>query len=294
MKTYDKWNITLNNLKTEEWNPKDSDFCYIGRSNRWLNLEESPFHNPFILKSERDRAKILDQYREYLFSRPDLIEKLPTLIGKNLWCYCCPKTCHGEVLIEALEKFYPNMKTVNWELIKNSLPKSTLLNYLDEIKYDVKWNETAIMPDGKETILPRLMAYVSDSGEVYSYANLTIKGSKWNKTTLEIKRLVESATNHKFNSCLLNWYRDGKDKIGWHSDKEKQLGENPVIVAFNLGDSRTFHFRRKENREEKYSILLEAGDILIMDQECQKLWEHAILPEDKKGQRISLTFRLTE
>ncbi len=294
MKEYKKWGIKLRNLKRESWDKNSPDFFYIGRKNSWMGLDESPFHNPFVLKSEYDREKILSKYRDYVFSSKEIIENLPTLIGKELWCYCSPKTCHGEVLVEALEKFYPNMKTTNWELIKNTMNKSTLLNLLDEIKGEVKWNEEAIMPDGKVTTLPRLMAYVSDDGEDYSYANLTIKGCEWGFITFKIKEMVEKVTGHKFNSCLLNWYRDGKDKIGWHADREKQLGDDPVIVAFNLGDSRTFHFRKKEDRSIKFNYVLEPGDILIMDKDCQKFWEHAILPEENKSERISLTFRLTE
>jgi alkylated DNA repair dioxygenase AlkB len=294
MKDYKKWGIKLRNLKKESWDRNNSNFLYIGRKNSWMGLEESPFHNPFVLKSEYDRDKILCQYRDYVFSSKEIIESLPSLINKELWCYCSPKTCHGEVLLEALEKFYPHMKIMNWELIKNKMKKSTLLNLLEDVKSDVKWNYDAIMPDGNSTTLPRLMSYVSENGEDYSYSNLTIKGCEWGFITSKIKEMIEKETGYEFNSCLLNWYRDGSDKIGWHADKEKQLGENPVIVTFNLGDSRTFHFRRKEDRSIKYEYVLEAGDILIMDRDCQKFWEHAILPEPNKGERISLTFRLTE
>jgi alkylated DNA repair dioxygenase AlkB len=162
---------------------------------------------------------------------------------------------------------------------------------LEELKSEVKWNKEALLSDGTKTTLPRLMAYVSDKGEDYSYANLKIKGSSWNYTTYNIKEMVEKETGLSFNSCIINWYRDGKDKINWHSDKEKQLGENPVIVAFNLGEARTFHFRKRDNKSEKFSYLLESGDILIMDSDCQSLWDHAVLPEENKSERISLTFR---
>ena len=29
---------------------------------------------------------------------------------------------------------------------------------------------------------------------------------------------LELASTASFNSCLLNLYRDGGDKVGWHSD----------------------------------------------------------------------------
>jgi alkylated DNA repair dioxygenase AlkB len=294
MKKYKKCGIRLKNLKVESWDKNNTNFFYIGRKNSWMGLEESLFHNPFILKSEYDRDKILSKYREYVFSSEEVIKNLPSLINKDLWCYCSPKTCHGEVLVEALEKFYPHMKLNNWELFKSTINKSTLLNLLDDIKNEVRWNSEAFMSDGSLTKLPRSMAYVSDEGDDYSYANLTIKGCEWGFVTSKLKELVEKETGYSFNSCLLNWYKDGNDKIGWHADREKQLGENPVIAAFNLGDSRTFHLRKKEDRSVKFEYVLEAGDILVMDEYCQNIWEHAILPEYNKGERISLTFRLVK
>lgn len=109
MKTFSRWGISLCNIKKDELPTEASKFCYIGRSNRSYGLEESIFHNPFVLKSESEREDILNRYREYLFSNEELIKELPTLIGKNLFCWCSPKTCHGEVLVEALEKFYPDL-----------------------------------------------------------------------------------------------------------------------------------------------------------------------------------------
>jgi alkylated DNA repair dioxygenase AlkB len=44
-----------------------------------------------------------------------------------------------------------------------------------------------------------------------------------------IKTKIESVANVKFNSVLLNLYRDGKDSVLWHSDDEPELGKNPII-----------------------------------------------------------------
>ena len=45
---------------------------------------------------------------------------------------------------------------------------------------------------------------------------------------------LEEISGAKFNSCLLNLYRDGQDHMSWHSDNEKLYGDDPVIgVRFN-------------------------------------------------------------
>jgi protein gp37 len=97
----------------EHWDVKiakwDSDqFVYIGRVNPTYNLPESPWHNPFKLEKDtpENRAKGVEQYRQYITERlakePELLQKLHELKGKTLACWCSPKICHGDVLIEFL------------------------------------------------------------------------------------------------------------------------------------------------------------------------------------------------
>lgn len=97
---------TLANIKRGE-----SYDIYIGRANGWLNLPESKWKNPFPLKKESERMKILNQHWEYMKTRPDLIEALGELEGKVLGCYCFSsiknegKVCHGHNLIKLFEKY---------------------------------------------------------------------------------------------------------------------------------------------------------------------------------------------
>jgi hypothetical protein len=67
---------------------------YIGRPSKW--------GNPFPLNGEQNRSKVIAQYRNYLFTmRPDLIEDAKKeLRGKVLGCFCAPKPCHGDILLE--------------------------------------------------------------------------------------------------------------------------------------------------------------------------------------------------
>lgn len=65
---------------------------YVGRPSKW--------GNPFKLKRETDRALVLEQYREYLSGRDDLLAALPELRGKVLGCYCAPLDCHADIIAE--------------------------------------------------------------------------------------------------------------------------------------------------------------------------------------------------
>ena len=52
------------------------------------------------------REEAIAKYREYILTRPDLLAKLGELKGKILGCWCKPKACHGDVLVELINDGY--------------------------------------------------------------------------------------------------------------------------------------------------------------------------------------------
>ncbi|MEX0315245.1 MAG: alpha-ketoglutarate-dependent dioxygenase AlkB, partial [Allomuricauda sp.] len=126
-----------------------------------------------------------------------------------------------------------------------------------------------------------------------TYSGLTMHPLEFTHELAEIKELVEKAAKSKFTTCLLNYYRDGKDSNGWHSDDEKELGTNPIIASVSFGAERFFHLRNKMDKTRKLKILLENGSLLLMKGKTQHHWQHQI-PKTAKpiGGRINLTFRI--
>lgn len=61
-----------------------------------------PWGNPFEIKCSRERA--IAKYEVYIRRRPDLLARLPELVGKRLGCYCVPLPCHGHVLIKLMRE----------------------------------------------------------------------------------------------------------------------------------------------------------------------------------------------
>jgi alkylated DNA repair dioxygenase AlkB len=90
---------------------------------------------------------------------------------------------------------------------------------------------------------------------------------------------------------LVNWYRNGEDYVGWHSDNEPELGEQPFIASLTFGAERVFEFRHKKSLQQG-QVLLRSGMLLIMQPNFQHDWLHSV-PIDKRVQegRINLTFR---
>ena len=109
---------------------------------------------------------------------------------------------------------------------------------------------------------------------------------------LEIKNKVEALSSQKFNTVLLNLYRNGNDSNGWHADNEKELGTHPVIASVTFGEERPFHFKHRRLKEERHKIILKHGSLLIMKGAMQEHWIHQIAKTKKQiNERINLTFR---
>jgi alkylated DNA repair dioxygenase AlkB len=165
--------------------------------------------------------------------------------------------------------------------------------YKNALLNEVSWSQEKIIIGGAERLQPRLSAWYGDEGKDYTYSGITLEPHPWSLTLLRIKEDIEAATGHRFNSVLVNLYRNERDSVGWHSDNERELGSNPVIASLSLGETRTFRFRHKTRKDLKtLSLPLADGSLLLMAGTTQKFWRHAVDKEKEvKGQRINLTFR---
>lgn len=79
---------------------------YIGRRlcmGGW-NLSESKWANPFTVKECGSNEEAVKKYRNYILSKPELLDSLHELSGKTLGCWCKPNPCHGDVLVELFVK----------------------------------------------------------------------------------------------------------------------------------------------------------------------------------------------
>jgi alkylated DNA repair dioxygenase AlkB len=85
-----------------------------------------------------------------------------------------------------------------------------------------------------------------------------------------------------------NYYRDGKDSVGWHADNKPIMGKSPAIASITLGETRKFQLRSKEGGKP-IDFWLEHGSLLLMQPGCQEAWVHQ-LPKTLKpvGERINL------
>lgn len=155
------------------------------------------------------------------------------------------------------------------------------------------WRQDDIVIAGRTIPIPRLQNWFGDSDMQYSYSGITLQPLPWTEELLEIRGRVESLCGSHFNSVLANYYRDGKDSVGWHSDDEQELGKQPIIASVSFGVTRVFELKHVRNRAHKtLRLSLHHGSALIMGGDTQRQWRHQI--PKKKGvtlPRINLTFR---
>lgn len=79
---------------------RDSYDVYIGRPSKW--------GNPFVIGKDGDRREVINKYREWVVQQKDLMSSLHELQGKILGCWCRPESCHGDVLLELVNKKQEN------------------------------------------------------------------------------------------------------------------------------------------------------------------------------------------
>lgn len=171
-------------------------------------------------------------------------------------------------------------KTESEKLYKNLIEK-------------INWQQYTIKMFGKILNQPRLTAFYGEEDKPYAYSGLKLTPNPWTEDLLFIKSRITKTAQINFSSVLLNYYRNGQDSMGWHSDDEKELGQNPVIGSISFGETRLFQLRHLTRKDlKKVDIKLTNGSFLLMKGQTQHYWEHQI-PKTSKHitPRINLTFR---
>ncbi len=114
------------------------DLVHIGRPSKW--------GNPFKMKIDRyigeisgERQRVVEMYRLWINTQPDLLKALSELKGKNLGCYCSPKKCHGDVLDEManakfIKNWFSNMLPFDSPLLYQGIKYRSVENFYQAMK----------------------------------------------------------------------------------------------------------------------------------------------------------------
>jgi len=173
------------------------------------------------------------------------------------------------------------------------LDAATADHWLADLSAQTPWQQPQVQIYGRQLPVPRLVAWYGDDEASYRYSGLTHQPLPWTPLLAQIRAQVERAVGQPLNGVLLNYYRDGQDSMGWHSDDEAELGANPLIASLNLGGTRRFDLRRKGQSRIEHSLPLQHGSLLVMRGPTQHHWQHQVAKTRSPcAPRLNLTFRL--
>lgn len=166
-----------------------------------------------------------------------------------------------------------------------------------------EWRREQIRMVGKVHIARRLLCTYGNPGVTYTFSGKTEACVPWssNKGIELLRGQVEPITKVRYNYAITNLYEDHNSKLGYHSDKEKDMDQRYAICSVSLGATREFRIQPITKkfteigrpRPSLIKINLTDGDMLIMGGNLQKFWKHAVLESKTPcGPRINVTFRV--
>lgn len=146
---------------------------------------------------------------------------------------------------------------------------------------------------------PRDECFMSLKDLEYTYGKgftRTYKSTLMTDTVKLLMNLINETYGTKYDICFLNYYKTGKDHLGWHADDSPEMDSNHPIGVISFGAEREIWVKLKGetgNIPDNNKFLLEDSSLFIMPAGFQELFLHKIPKSDRIdcGARISLTFR---
>lgn len=179
------------------------------------------------------------------------------------------------------------------EFIERWMPPKEADELFSSLLERLALRQESIVIAGKTVLQPRLTLWMGDADAVYRYSCRTFVPVPWDDRVNELRSRIDRSARARFNSVLINLYRNGDDSMGYHADDEPELGSMPTIASFSLGATRRLLLkpRRKLSGLPK-EFSLTHGSLLIMRGGTQASFVHGVPKEPKvSGARLNLTFR---
>ncbi|MDQ1520638.1 MAG: hypothetical protein QOI55_1711, partial [Actinomycetota bacterium] len=84
----------------------------------------------------------------------------------------------------------------------------------------------------------------------------------------DVRRSLSRHFGVPFRAVGLNYYRDGRDSVAWHSDRELKHLDRTLVAIVTLGGPRPFLIRRRGGGKSR-DFRPGSGDLLVMSGRCQ-------------------------
>jgi alkylated DNA repair dioxygenase AlkB len=118
----------------------------------------------------------------------------------------------------------------------------------------------------------------------------------------ETQRAIEQRYRAKYDGVAFAYYRNQRDSVAWHRDREMRYLEDTVVGILTLGAQRSFLVGPRGRRDKfvganggaTHDLSPASGDLMVFGGRFQADWEHAV-PKSQRPLRgrISAQWRWT-
>jgi alkylated DNA repair dioxygenase AlkB len=106
----------------------------------------------------------------------------------------------------------------------------------------------------------------------------------------QARRALEARYGVRLSRPGFNYYRDGRDSVAPHSDRELRQLDDTLVAILTLGARRPFLVKAKTGGPSR-DLAPGSGDLLVMGGATQLRWEHAVPKVSRAGPRVSVSWR---
>lgn len=185
-----------------------------------------------------------------------------------------------------------SLQSPPWQHRQGWMEASHCRSWRGILQDQLAWQQPIVQVYGRRYPVPRLTLFLAAPEVAYRYSGVVHQGLGWPDWFQPLLEQVNHACAVRFNGCLLNLYRHGEDRMGWHADDEPEVDPAQPIASLSLGATRTFQFRHRYTRQ-RHDLELADGDLLVMGPGCQQQWLHGVpIRKRVRTLRINLTFRV--
>jgi alkylated DNA repair dioxygenase AlkB len=128
-------------------------------------------------------------------------------------------------------------------------------------------------------------------GVAYNYSQMSYPYREIDPIVGKVASKVAGKLGFEPNNCLVNYYLNGKSKMGFHSDQTDILYPQTGVAIVSIGETRVLRFRKIDDHDFRHDYSLNSGSLIHMTNELQKEWQHSIPKANTENGRMSLTFR---
>jgi alkylated DNA repair dioxygenase AlkB len=193
------------------------------------------------------------------------------------------------------------------DVVRGIVPTDIARATYDDLLTNVAWTQNSNFRYERNVPEPRLGAHQS--------------GIATHPVLAAVQQWISARYHVRFDGVSLAQYRDGRDGVGWHRDREMHWLDDTIIGVFTLGATRPFLIAPLERSARtgapagarpriardhgddghdgtagaNLDLRPAAGDLLVMGGRCQADWLHAVpqMPATPCTPRISAQWRWT-